>query len=384
MIPPLVADGPPLTAPERQRYARQLTLPSLGEEGQRRLKGARVLCVGAGGLGSPALLYLAAAGVGTLGIVDDDRVDVSNLQRQVLFATRETGQPKVDAAVRRIAEANPLVTVRAHPFRLDRANAVGVLGGYDVILDGSDNFATRYLVADAADILRKPVVWGALLREVGQVSVFWPGQGPAYRDVFPDMPDPATIPSCAEAGVVGATCGVIGATMAAEAIKLITGSGRSLLGRLLVHDALAGTWREFTLVPDPEREFADALAESYDAACELPGRPAVEAQELRALLSARERGAAAFTLLDVRTDLEREQGVIPGSVAAPCERILEGTLALPSADRYIVYCHSGVRSARVVDLLTREGHRADNLRGGIRAWWAASGWEVAPAAPEGR
>ncbi|TGJ95013.1 hypothetical protein DLJ96_15350, partial [Actinotalea fermentans ATCC 43279 = JCM 9966 = DSM 3133] len=274
-LPPLVAPSPePLSPEELARYSRHLALPGIGIEGQQRLRAARVLVVGAGGLGSPALLYLAAAGVGTIGIVDDDRVEVSNLQRQVIHGGSDVGRPKVASARDAIAEVNPHVSVRLHEQRLDAGNVLAVLDGYDVVLDGTDNFATRYLVGDAAEIAGVPCVWGSIFRFQGQVSVFWAtppgGEGVVYRDVFPEPPPPGTVPDCATGGVLGAMCGTVGSVMATEAIKLITGAGRTLLGRLAVYDSLELTWRHLTVRADPARVPVTGLLagdHAYEAFC---------------------------------------------------------------------------------------------------------------------
>jgi sulfur-carrier protein adenylyltransferase/sulfurtransferase len=276
-LPPLVApSAEPLSPEELARYSRHLALPGIGVEGQRRLRAARVLVVGAGGLGSPALLYLAAAGVGTIGIVDDDRVETSNLQRQVIHGGSDVGRPKVDSARDAIAEVNPHVDVRVHAHRLDASNVLDVLAGYDVVLDGTDNFATRYLVGDAAEIAGIPCVWGSIFRFQGQVAVFWAtppvGEGVVYRDVFPEPPPPGTVPDCATGGVLGAMCGAIGSVMATEAIKLVTGAGRTLLGRLAVYDSLDLTWRHLTVRADPARVPVTALLagdHAYESFCGL-------------------------------------------------------------------------------------------------------------------
>ncbi len=251
-LPPLVDPGPELTRTEIERYSRHLIIPEIGVEGQRRLKNARVLVIGAGGLGSPALLYLAAAGVGTIGIVDDDDVDLSNLQRQVIHSVPDVGRSKLESARDSIAALNPLVTVVLHPVRLDSTNALEIFADYDLILDGADNFATRYLVNDAAALQGKPYVWGSILRFDGQVSVFWEEFGPSYRDLYPEPPAAGTVPSCAEGGVFGMLCAAVGSMMVIEAVKLITGVGRTLLGRLLIFDALGSSWREIGISKDPE------------------------------------------------------------------------------------------------------------------------------------
>ncbi|WP_240625057.1 molybdopterin-synthase adenylyltransferase MoeB [Kocuria tytonicola] len=267
---PLVEPAAELTREELERYSRHLTLAQFGPVGQRRLKNARVLVVGAGGLGAPALQYLAAAGVGTLGIVDDDVVSVSNLQRQVVHTVADVGRPKVDSAADAVARLNPLVTVRTHDTRLSPSNALEIFARYDLVLDGADNFGTRYLVADAAELTGIPVVWGSILRFDGQVSVFWAGHGPVYRDLYPEAPPPGSVPSCAEGGVLGVLPATIGSVMATEALKLLTGMGAPLVGRVLVHDALAQTWRTLTVLPDPRREPVTDLSQVL-VACGLPG-----------------------------------------------------------------------------------------------------------------
>lgn len=400
---PLVEPGAELTREELERYSRHLTLAQFGPEGQRRLKNARVLVVGAGGLGAPALQYLAAAGVGTLGVVDDDVVSVSNLQRQVIHTVADVGRPKVDSAADALARLNPLVTVRTHDTRLSTGNALEILGQYDLVLDGADNFATRYLVADAAELTGIPVVWGSILRFDGQVSVFWAGRGPVYRDLYPEAPPAGSVPSCAEGGVLGVLPATIGSVMATEALKLLTGLGAPLVGRVLVHDALAQTWRTLTVLPDPERQPVTDLSRVF-VACGLPSpgddaadpgdvSPAapgaevgippaapsavetVDATELARLLEARERGETAFTLVDVREDWERQLVSIPGSVAVPLDRLLtDGVRALPAGTEgdVILHCKAGVRSAQALAALRADyALREDDLKhldGGILAW----------------
>lgn len=385
---PLVELGPELTAEERQRYARQILLPTIGMEGQRRLKNARVLCIGAGGLGSPVLLYLAAAGIGTLGVIDDDRVDESNLQRQIIHGTSALGQLKVESAAARINELNPHVTVRTHAERLTPGNALAILGDYDVIVDGADNFATRYLVADAAEILRQPVVWGSLLREQGQLSVFWAGVGPTYRDLFPTMPNPDEVPTCAAAGVLGAVCAAIGAAMANEAVKLITGVGRSLIGRLQIFDALEARWREITLTPDTAREAVTQLQETYEWECapSETGPPEsakfIEPDELEQLLN----GSANVTLVDVRTSEERAIDAIGPSIHVPLDEVLDSerfaAINISPTDDLIVYCQSGARSARAASALQERGYRVRDLHGGIVAYRRDVSRETSVAAAE--
>ena len=381
--PPLVPEGPPLDPARLARYARHLTLPGIGVSGQRRLARARVLVVGAGGLGSPALLYLAAAGVGTLGVVDDDVVDESNLQRQVLHRTADVGRAKVDSAREAVLAANPDVTVEVHPVRLTAGNALELVSGYDLVLDGSDNFATRYLVSDATAIAGVPHVWGALDRFRGQVSVFWsrPPQGHApvtYRDIFPEPPPAGTVPTCAEGGVLGALCATIGSVMVTEAVKLVTGAGRSLLGRLAVYDAADVTWRELRVVADPTRAPVTHVAEPAPDACAVPAPSAVSADAAISALQLRDLldSAAPPYVLDVREEFEREIVAIPGSVLVPAGRLLapaaqdaDAFAALPDDRLVAVYCKSGARSQRVVDAAHAAGRsNVVQVAGGVLAW----------------
>jgi len=377
-----VAPASDLSREELERYSRHLTLPQLGEEGQRRLKNARVLVIGAGGLGAPALQYLAAAGVGTIGVVDDDVVSVSNLQRQVVHGMADIGRPKVDSAADAVARLNPLVTVHRHPERLSTDNALEIFSGYDLIMDGADNFGTRFLVSDAAELTGIPVVWGSILRFDGQVSVFWSGHGPVYRDLFPEAPAPGQVPSCAEGGVLGMLPATIGSVMVTEALKIITGIGRPLLGRVLIHDALAQTWRELTVLPDPHRPPVTDLSR-VALACGLPSdddaAPAphetVTAPELAELLTARSLGETSFTLVDVREDWERKLVAIPGSVHVPLQDVLDrGVTALPdeAEGTVILHCKAGARSAQALAALRRDyALREDTVKhldGGVLAW----------------
>ncbi|HEY6795334.1 MAG TPA: molybdopterin-synthase adenylyltransferase MoeB [Kineosporiaceae bacterium] len=373
---PLVAPGPPLAADQLARYHRHLILPGVGEEGQRRLANARVLVVGAGGLGSPVLMYLAAAGVGTIGIVDADDVEASNLHRQVIHGDADLGRPKVDSAADGIARITPGVAVRRHRLRLESGNALDVLRGYDLVIDGTDNFPTRYLVNDACALLGLPEVWGSIFRFDGQVSVFWAGHGPTYRDLFPAPPPPGAVPSCAEGGVFGVLCAAVGAVMATEAVKLICGLGEPLVGRLAVYDALAMRWREIRVRPDPAAPPITQLVD-YQAFCGVPARQGaaregvIDVHELRRLLQTRERGEADFVLVDVREAHERAIVTIPGAVHVPLARIESGeALAeLTSAHRVILHCASGGRSARALELLRDAGHPdAVHVDGGVLAW----------------
>ena len=372
-LPPLVEPAAELTPAEAHRYARHLVLPGLGPLAQRRLKAARVLVVGAGGLGSPALLYLAAAGVGTIGIVDDDTVDVSNLQRQVVHADADVGRRKVDSARERVLAANPHVTVRTHPVRLTAANALEILAGYDVVLDGADNFATRYLVDDACALLGIPDVWGSILGFDAQTAVFWAAHGPTYRDLFPSPPDPGSVPSCVDGGVLGALCATVGSVMATEAVKLVCGIGEPLVGRLLVLDALGATWRTVPVRPDPERRPVTEL-DDYEAFCGVPAAAGVGAPEevepkvLADLLAARDAGGTGLLLVDVREPGEHLAGAIAGSVNVPLG-LLEADPGAVPAGRLVVYCRSGARSARALVALQAAGRTdALHLAGGMLAW----------------
>jgi molybdopterin/thiamine biosynthesis adenylyltransferase/rhodanese-related sulfurtransferase len=371
-LPPLVEPCGELTREEMQRYSRHLIIPEFGMDAQLRLKNARVLVIGAGGLGSPALLYLAAAGVGTLGIVDDDVVDVSNLQRQVIHGVPDLGRAKARSAADSIAELNPLVQVRLHEVRLDPDNALEIFSGYDLIVDGTDNFATRYLVNDAAAILGKPYVWGSILRFDGQVSVFWERHGPTYRDLYPEAPPPGSVPSCAEGGVLGVLCAQIGSVMVNEAIKLITGTGRTLLGRVLIFNALRMTWREIAVRKDPAAEPVTGLAD-YEAFCGLPAAgpevPSVDAVRLRELLGERAAGRRDFDLIDVREPGEHRIVSIDGAELVPKDRILAGQYVPDAAREVYVHCKAGGRSADVVRHLRGLGHeRVYNVDGGILEW----------------
>ena len=385
-LPPLVAPAPSLTAAELRRYARHLTVPEIGEEGQRRLKNARVLCVGAGGLGSPALLYLAAAGVGVLGVIDDDVVESSNLQRQVIHGEGALDVPKTASAAARIADLNPLVHVVEHRQRLTPGNAPEVLAGYDLVLDGTDNFATRYLVSDACELAGLPHVWGSILRFDGQYSVFWGQHGPVYRDLYPVPPAPGSVPSCAEAGVLGVLPGLLGTAMAVEAVKLVTGIGTTMLGRVATYDALSARWWEIPLAPAPDRAPVTVLRDDAGTpACAVPGPaapageapaedvPTVTAPQLAGLLAARERGEADFELVDVREPYEARLAAIPGARLVPLGEFESGAAlaGLDPARRTVLHCKAGARSERALRLLRAAGHPdVAHLEGGVLAWIA--------------
>jgi len=373
---PLVEPAADLTLAEVERYSRHIIIPEIGAIGQRRLKNARVLVVGAGGLGSPVLLYLAAAGVGALGIIDDDIVDLSNLQRQVIHGVADVGRSKLESARDAVAELNPLVAVRLHHARLDSTNALTLFADYDLIVDGSDTFATRYLVNDAAAILGKPYVWGSVSRFDGQVSVFWAKHGPSYRDLYPEAPPAGSVRSCGEGGVFGMLCGVVGAMMVSEAVKLITGVGRTLLGRVLLFNALGASWREITVARDPAGEPVTELVD-YELFCGTSHRPDTDAsaglsvRELAGMLAARGRGDCDFELIDVREPGEHEIVRIPGSRLIPVALILGGgAVSQVRLDQNIVlYCKAGIRSAEALSELRRQGYsRIQHVQGGVLAW----------------
>ncbi|WP_433759318.1 adenylyltransferase/sulfurtransferase MoeZ [Nocardia sp. CA-135398] len=377
-LPPLVEPAAELTKDEIARYSRHLIIPDLGVDGQKRLKNAKVLVIGAGGLGSPALLYLAAAGVGTLGIVEFDEVDASNLQRQIIHGESDIGRPKADSARDSILEINSGIDVRLHKIRLEPENAVELFAEYDLIVDGTDNFATRYLVNDAAVLAGKPYVWGSIYRFEGQVSVFWEdapdGRGINYRDLYPEAPPPGMVPSCAEGGVLGVLCASIGSIMVTEAIKLITGIGEPLLGRLMVYDALDMNYRTIKLRRDPERQPITELID-YEAFCGVvseEGQAAaagstITARELKDLLDA----GKEIELIDVREPVEWDIVHIEGAKLIPKDRFLSGEALsdLPQNRPIVLHCKTGVRSAEVLAVLKNAGFSdASHVQGGIVAW----------------
>jgi molybdopterin/thiamine biosynthesis adenylyltransferase/rhodanese-related sulfurtransferase len=364
-----------LSSSELIRYARHLTLPEVGLSGQERLRSARVLLVGAGGLGSPAALYLAAAGVGTLGIVDADEVELSNLQRQVLHGQTTLGVPKTESARRRLGDLNPQVRVEAHPVRLTSNNALELLGGYDLTVDGSDNFPTRYLVNDASVLLGKPYVYGSIFRFDGQVSVFAAADGPCYRCLFADPPPPDLVPNCADAGVLGVLPGIVGSLQAAEAIKLILGIGAPLINRLLLLDVLRGRFRELELRRDPacpacgENPSVRALID-YEAFCGVradagPLGAEITADELERRLNDDGQG---IVVLDVREPWEWEIAHIAGSRHFPLGELPERISELDGDAEIVTLCHRGLRSLTAQRLLQGAGFRARSLTGGIDAW----------------
>ena len=374
-----------LSAAEVERYARHVLIPDVGMEGQRRLKNARVLVVGAGGLGSPALMYLAAAGVGTIGVVDDDLVEMSNLQRQVVHGVADVGRLKSESAAETLASLNPMVQVVRHDVRIDSTNALEIIADYDLVLDGTDNFPTRYLLNDACVLLGKPDVWGSIFRFDGQASVWWARHGPCYRCVFPEPPPPGLVPSCAEGGVLGLLCAAIGSIQAAEAVRLIVGIGDPLIGRLMVHDALRQSWDALTVRKDPDcavcgesptvtelvdyQDFCGMPGGSGPAAARVPV-PLVSARELADLL-AESAASPGVLLVDVRGRDERAIAGIPGAQAIHLDEFRSGSAVsqIPFERPVVILCRSGSRSEEASRILIEAGHPdVRNLAGGVLAW----------------
>ena len=386
ILPPLVEPAAELTVDEVRRYSRHLIIPDVGMAGQKRLKNAKVLCVGAGGLGSPALLYLAAAGVGTLGIVEFDVVDESNLQRQIIHSQKDIGRPKAESARDRVLETNPYVNVQMHQERLDSSNVMELFAQYDLIVDGTDNFATRYLVNDACVLLGKPYVWGSIYRFDGQASVFWAEYGPCYRCLYPEPPPPGMVPSCAEGGVLGVLCASIGSIQVTEAIKLLAGIGEPLLGRLVIYDALEMTYRQVKIRKDPncavcgDNPTVTELID-YEAFCGTISEEAAEAArdstisvvQLKVMLDEREAGNRDFVLIDVREEVEWEIVQIPGAILIPKGQFLDGSALanLPTDKQIVLYCKVGGRSAEALAVVQGAGLTdAIHVGGGINAWVA--------------
>lgn len=363
-----------LNVEELQRYSRHLIMPEVTSEGQNRLKAARVLCIGAGGLGSPAALYLAAAGVGTIGIVDFDEVDLSNLQRQILHGTKDIGRGKLESARDRLHDINPQVEIELHKCRFASDNAAGLVAGYDVIVDGSDNFPTRYLSNDVCVFARKPNVYGSVFRFEGQTTVFAPHLGgPCYRCLFPEPPSPESVPNCAQAGVLGVLPGIIGMLQTVEALKLILGIGESLVGRLLHFDALKVKFRELNVRRDPQCPVCGENPSifspiDYEQFCGLRDEEAIPEMSPHELKRWTEAGKT-FDLIDVREPFEYEIARINGSKLIPLGEITERLDELERERPIVVHCHSGMRSAQAVRLLQQRGFtKVYNLEGGIDAW----------------
>ncbi|MBD2299951.1 molybdopterin-synthase adenylyltransferase MoeB [Nostoc sp. FACHB-87] len=369
-----------LTKDDYERYSRHLILPEVGVEGQKRLKAASVLCIGTGGLGSPLLLYLAAAGIGRIGIVDFDVVDTSNLQRQVIHGTSWVGKPKIESAKNRIHEINPYCQVDLYETRLSSENALDIVRPYDIVVDGTDNFPTRYLVNDACVLLNKPNVYGSIFRFEGQATVFNYEGGPNYRDLYPEPPPPGMVPSCAEGGVLGILPGMIGVIQATETVKIILGNSNTLSGRLLLYNALDMKFRELKLRPNPIRPVIEKLID-YEQFCGITQAKAEEAKqqqeiaemtvtELKALLDS---GAKDFVLLDVRNPHEYDIAKIPGSVLVPLPDIESGhgvakVKEILNGHRLIAHCKMGGRSAKALSILKDAGIVGTNVKGGINAW----------------
>ena len=380
-LPPLVEPASELSVDEVRRYSRHLIIPDVAMDGQKRLKNAKVLCVGAGGLGSPALMYLAAAGVGTIGIAEFDTVDESNLQRQIIHGQSDIGKSKAQSAKESILETNPNTNVVLHETRLDNDNVFEIFEQYDLIVDGTDNFATRYLVNDAAVLLGKPYVWGSIYRFDGQASVFWEEHGPCYRCLYPEPPPPGMVPSCAEGGVLGVLCASIGSIQVNEAIKLLTGIGEPLVGKLMVYDALEMEYRKIKVRKDPSCALCGAnptvtdLLEDYEDFCGAVSPEAAEAT-LDSTITARElkdwqdSGKDLF-LVDVREPAEYEIVSIPGATLIPKGDILSGAALsrFPQDRQIVLHCKSGVRSAEALAALKAAGFAsAVHVQGGIVSW----------------
>ena len=380
-IPPLVTPGPALTVDEVRRYSRHLIIPDLAMAGQQRLMNAKVLCVGAGGLGSPALMYLAAAGVGTIGIVEFDTVDESNLQRQIIHGQSDIGKSKALSAKDKIAEINPFVNVITHELRLDISNVMEIFSQYDIIVDGTDNFATRYLVNDACVLLKKPYVWGSIYGFDGQASVFWAEYGPCYRCLYPEPPPPGMVPSCAEGGVLGVLCASIGSIQTTEAIKVITGIGEPLIGSLMIYDALEMSYRKIKVRKDPncplcgDNPTQTALLPDYEAFCGVLTDAAevavkdstISVTTLKEKMDSQEK----FFLVDVREPSEWDIVKIPGATLIPKQGFIDGSAlaTLPQDRPIILHCKSGVRSAECLAVLKNAGFSdATHVSGGVVAW----------------
>jgi adenylyltransferase/sulfurtransferase len=371
--PPLVNPGPVLSAQQARRYSRQIVIPQIQESGQERIRNAKVLCIGAGGLGSPALMYLAAAGVGTIGIVDFDTVDETNLHRQVLYGQSDIGKKKVDVAKSKIEESNPLVSVTTYPVRVNPSNVLEIMAGYDIVIDATDNFATRYLINDAAVLLNKPYVWGSVNRFDGQAAVFWSSLGPCYRCIHPEPPAPGTVQNCADAGVLGVLCASIASIQVNEVIKAITGIGKLQIGKLMIYEALEAEHSKIDIHKNPlcvicgENPTQVNLLENYESFCGVASAPEISAEDLKKKFAANDD----FILIDVREPDEFASSRIPGSVLIPKAQFFDATALdlLPRDKEIILHCRSGVRSAHCLAIIQGAGFmNSRHLGGGILAW----------------
>jgi adenylyltransferase/sulfurtransferase len=371
--PPLVNPGPALSGEQTRRYSRQIVIPQIQASGQERIGNAKVLCIGAGGLGSPALMYLAAAGVGTIGIVDFDTVDETNLHRQILYGQSDIGKKKVEVARTKIQESNPLVTVNTYPVRIATTNVLEIMTDYDIIIDATDNFATRYLINDAAVLLNKPYVWGSVNRFDGQAAIFWSSLGPCYRCLHPTPPAPGTVQNCAEAGVLGVLCASIASMQVNEVIKAITGIGELQIGKLMIYEALEAEYSKIDIHKNPhcvicsENPTQVNLLENYESFCGVASAPEISVEDLKKKFAANDD----FILIDVREPEEFASSRIPGSVLIPKAAFFDATALdrLPRDKEIILHCRSGVRSAHCLAIIQGAGFmNSRHLSGGILAW----------------
>ena len=370
---PLVNPGPALSGEQARRYSRQIVIPQIQASGQERIRNAKVLCIGAGGLGSPALMYLAAAGVGTIGIVDFDTVDETNLHRQILFGQSDIGKKKVDVARTKIQESNPLVTVNIYPLRIDTTNVLEIMSNYDIIIDATDNFATRYLINDAAVLLNKAYVWGSVNRFDGQAAIFWSSLGPCYRCLHPTPPAPGTVQNCAEAGVLGVLCASIASMQVNEVIKAITGIGELQIGKLMIYEALEAEYLKIDIHKNPQCVICSVnptqinLLENYESFCGVVAEAEISAKELKNKFASNDD----FLLVDVREPEEFADSRIPGSVLIPVAGFVDASAfkLLPRDKEIILHCRSGIRSATCLALIQKAGFtNSRHLDGGIVAW----------------
>jgi len=371
--PPLVNPGPALSGEQTRRYSRQIVIPQIQASGQERIRNAKVLCIGAGGLGSPALMYLAAAGVGTIGIVDFDTVDETNLHRQILYGQSDIGKKKVEVARTKIQESNPLVTVNTYPVRITTTNVLEIMTDYDIIIDATDNFATRYLINDAAVLLNKPYVWGSVNRFDGQAAIFWSSLGPCYRCLHPTPPAPGTVQNCADAGVLGVLCASIASIQVNEVIKAITGIGELQIGKLMIYEALEAEYSKIDIHKNPlcvicgENATQVSLLENYESFCGVALAPEISVEDLKKKFAANDD----FILIDVREPDEFASSRIPGSVLIPKAGFFDATALdlLPRDKEIILHCRSGVRSAHCLAIIQGAGFmNSRHLGGGILAW----------------